>query len=151
MLVEKAVITQDYNIILLLIDMSKAFDTVDRNKLMNQLEELLNAYEMRMMHLLIADVELFVRMGNEMGDNIRTNIGVAQGDCLSAFLFIFYLAHILGALPTRSTRETMKGKYPGQDSTGWSGKTSTTSAWTPSMQTMSPSSDLHNGRLIPSE
>ena len=39
-LVEKAITSQDYKIIIMMIDMSKAFDTVNRKKLM----ELLNRY-----------------------------------------------------------------------------------------------------------
>ena len=55
-LVEKA-ITQNYNIIIIMIDMSASFDTVSRSTLMKQLEALLEPHEMRMMHLLITDVK----------------------------------------------------------------------------------------------
>ena len=110
MLVEKAIVSQDYTIILLLIDMSKAFDTVERGKLLQQLENILDPPEMRMLYLLIADVELFVRMGKEMGESILTNIGVAQGDCLSALLFIFYLAHILTEIPHGTIEEDHEGE-----------------------------------------
>ena len=44
-----------------------------------------------MMSLLIKDVNLRVKVGKEKGENIKTEIGIAQGDCLSAVLFIFYL------------------------------------------------------------
>ena len=33
-----------------------------------------------------------VRVGTDLGDEIPTNIGVVQGDCLSAIFFIVYLA-----------------------------------------------------------
>ena len=40
-----------------------------------------------------------------MGKDILTNIGIAQGDCLSAILFILYLALSLKDLSTETTRE----------------------------------------------
>ena len=104
-LVEKAITSQNYNIIIMMIDMSGAFDTVCRNKLLQQLEEYLEPHEMRMIHLLIADVNLMVRIGKEIGEGIKTNIGVIQGDCLSALLFIFYLAHIIKPISLETTRE----------------------------------------------
>ena len=34
-------------------------------------------------------------MGKELGEPFKTEVGIAQGDCLSAILFIFYLAKSL--------------------------------------------------------
>ena len=109
-LVEKAITSQDYNIIITMIDMSAAFDTVSRSKLMKQLETILEPHEIRMMHLLITDVKLMVRIGKTLGVPIDTNIGVAQGDCLSALLFIFYLAHIIGPISPETNREDHDGE-----------------------------------------
>ena len=72
--------------------MSKAFDTVRRGKLSKDLQEILHTDELHMMALLIKDVNLRVKVGKEKGEKIKTEIGIAQGDCLSAVLFIFYLA-----------------------------------------------------------
>ena len=47
-----------------MIDMSAAFDTVSRNILLNQLEVILEPHEMRMLHLLINEVKLNVRIGH---------------------------------------------------------------------------------------
>ena len=44
------------------------------------------------MFLLVKDVRLRFEVRKEEGENIKTKIGIAQGDCLSAVLFIFYLA-----------------------------------------------------------
>ena len=41
---------------------------------------------------IISDVVLTVKVGKELGVQIKTEVGIAQGDCLSAVLFIFYLA-----------------------------------------------------------
>ena len=43
-------------------------------------------------------------MGNEIGIDILTNIGSCQGDCLSAFLFILYLAQAIKPIPTMIER-----------------------------------------------
>ena len=51
--------------------------------------------EMHMMAVLISDVVLTVKVGKELGEQIKTEVGIAQGDCLSAVLFIFYLAKSL--------------------------------------------------------
>ena len=85
--------------------MSKAFDKVDRNKLLEMLAEILDESEMRLMDILISDVLLNVRLGDTLGKDILTLIGIAQGDCLSAILFIFYLAIALKNTPTESTKE----------------------------------------------
>ena len=89
---EKAITSEKYEIFILMLDMSKAFDTVDRPKLLKHLEKILNAGEMRLMEILINDVILNVRIGKNTGKEINTEIGIAQGDFLSAVLFIFYLS-----------------------------------------------------------
>ena len=104
-LAEKAIVTENYEIVFLMIDMSQAFDTVNRSELMRQLEVFLEPNEMRMMYLLVKDVKLKVRIGKLTGDRISTTIGVCQGDCLSALLFIFYLAHIIKPFPEHTSRE----------------------------------------------
>ena len=89
-LAEKAITSSTYNIYLLLLDMSKAFDTVCRSKLLTDLPD-----EIHMMAVLISDVVLTVKVGKELGEQIKKEVGIAQGDCLSAVLFIFYLAKSL--------------------------------------------------------
>jgi len=78
--------------------MSKAFDTVDRPKLIEDLRELLNDDELHLLHILIHDVTLQVRVGQDLGEEFMTEKGIAQGDCLSAVLFIFYLAKSLNPI-----------------------------------------------------
>ena len=105
-LIEKAITSQNYNLIIFMIDMSKAFDSVNRSILLTQLEEILNEVEMRLMYLLITDVVLNVRLGTKMGEDIQTNIGVAQGDCLSALLFIFYCSYYATHNPQPTKRRS---------------------------------------------
>ena len=75
--------------------MSKAVDTVCRSKLLTDLQDVLEPDEMHMMAVLINDVVLTVKVGKELGEKIKTEVGIAQGDCLSAVLFIFCLAKSL--------------------------------------------------------
>ena len=104
-LAEKAITSMDYEVTILLLDMSKAFDTVKRNMLMKQLKEILDEDELHIMKVLLTDVRLKVRIGKELGKEIVTNIGVPQGDCLSPILFTLYLANALSQMKERSKVE----------------------------------------------
>ena len=75
--------------------MSKAFDTVNRKKLFDGLKEVLLPEELYLLHILINDVFIKVRVGEDLSEEIKTLIGIMQGDCLSAILFIFYLTQAL--------------------------------------------------------
>ena len=88
----------DYEVTILLLDMSKAFDTVKRNMLMKQSKEILGEDELHIMKVLLTDVKLKVRIGKEFGKEIVTNIGVPQGDCLSPILFTLYLVNTLSQM-----------------------------------------------------
>ena len=94
-LAEKAITSSTYNIYLLLLDMSKAFETVCPSKQLTDLQEVLEPDEMHMTAVLISDVVLTVNVGKELGEQIKTEVGIAQGDCLCAVLFIFYLVKSL--------------------------------------------------------
>ena len=84
--------------------MSKAFDTIKRDLLMEDLKEVLDDDELHMFYLLLKDVQIQVQIDKHTGENITTNIGAPQGDCASAILFTFYLAKSLQA--ARDTDET---------------------------------------------
>ena len=103
LLAEMAITSKDLTIYLLTLDMSKAFDTVNRVKLFTILRTFLEDDELHIIKVLTEDVILRVKIGNETGEDIVTDTGVPQGDCLSAHLFILYLAQALK--PTRTTTE----------------------------------------------
>ena len=57
-LAEKAITSSNYEITLLLLDMSKAFDTVKKAKLLRMLKDILNEDETHMMKLLLQDMNI---------------------------------------------------------------------------------------------
>ena len=59
--------------------------------------------ELHIIKVLTENALLRVKNGNKTGEDIVTDTGVPQGDCLSAVLFRLYLAQALK--PTRTTRE----------------------------------------------
>ena len=105
LLIEKAITSENYNLIIMIIDMSKALNTVNRKTLLKKLETIPDKSEMRMMCLLINNVKLKVRVGRSLGEEILTNIGVVQGELLSELLFIFYLAKFVDVIPGLPTKE----------------------------------------------
>ena len=95
LLAEKAVTSADYECFILMKDMSRAFDTVNRKTLMDDLQAVLDPDELHIAKLLLEDVALIVRCGSSHGTEFKTNIGTPQGDCLSPILFTLYLANAL--------------------------------------------------------
>ena len=90
-LIDKTLNSKNYEIYLLLLDMSKAFDTVNRNILFSRLETILENDELHLLYILTMNPKLKVRVDETYGETFLTTLGIMQGDCLSAILFIFYL------------------------------------------------------------
>ena len=87
-LAEKAITSSNYKLYILLLDKSKPIDTVNCNKFFEGLEEIMLPEELHILHILTNDLNIKVRVGSEYGE-FKTIIGIMQGDCLSAILFIF--------------------------------------------------------------
>ncbi len=87
--------------------MSRAFDTIDRGRLMNILrdEVCLHEDELRMCQMLLADTNLKVKLKEAVSEPFETTIGTPQGDGLPSILFAVYLERtvrdIWEALPPR--------------------------------------------------
>ena len=65
---EKAVTTQDYTVVhFLMLDISKAFDTIRRNSLIEIIEPILDKDELHLIKILIEDVTLQVKIGKTTG------------------------------------------------------------------------------------
>ena len=91
---EKAITSANYPIHLLILDMSKALDSVNRSMLMQELAKVLDPDELYIIKVL-TNTQLKIRCRNEKSDAFETDMGVPQGDCVSANLFTFYLAKAL--------------------------------------------------------
>ena len=95
LLIEKAIISSDYNVYILLLDMSKAFDTVNRKVLLTELQTVLDPDEIHLLSVLTNRPLISIFLDGEQGNGFHTLVGICQGDCLSAVLFIYYLAAAL--------------------------------------------------------
>lgn len=75
------------------IDMSKAFDTIQRGKLLWILETAvgLSQTEVRLIRTLLAGTTLRVKVSGRLGKKFPTTLGIPQGDALSPILFVVYL------------------------------------------------------------
>ena len=84
-----------------MLDMSKAFYSINRNQL---LEDLRNTIETDELHIIstLLSVSLSIRCENTLSNVFETDTGAPQGDCASALQFTYYLAKTLE--PTRSNQ-----------------------------------------------
>ena len=73
------------------IDMSRAFDTRSRDKLLTVLETFDNDSELRIIRMLLADTKLEPILKRGKGSTFATTICTLQGDSLSPVLFVIYL------------------------------------------------------------
>jgi hypothetical protein len=79
------------------IDMSKAFDSINREILLSTVKTLVGESEYRVIQYLLSDTVLKTRVQGKYGSTFATSIGTPQGDALSPVLFIVYLEHALRA------------------------------------------------------
>ena len=93
--------------------MSKAFDTIQRGTLIEDLKEILSESELYLIALLLENVELIVKLNKSKGDKFCTNIGSPQGDSASAIFFIVYLAKSLCiAIKNKDNHTTDENNVP---------------------------------------
>ena len=100
-LCEKAITSCDYSTQILLFDMTKVFDTINREHLYIFFSDILDPEESNIMNILLKDVTLQVKNNKTKGQTFTTTLVIPQGDCLSAILFTLYLSNTLSAkIPT---------------------------------------------------
>lgn len=75
--------------------MSKAFATVNRKILLEELQDILNQDEMYLVSLLTNRPKIRLKVGNTIRKTFDRLVGIMQGDVLFALLFILYLAKCL--------------------------------------------------------
>lgn len=95
LLCEKAITSSNYDLHILMLDMSKAFDTIQRGIIFEDLKDILENDELHLIHLLLDNVKIAVKLENEIGEKFDSLIGSPQGDAASALFFIIYLAKTL--------------------------------------------------------
>ncbi|GFR89314.1 retrovirus-related Pol polyprotein LINE-1 [Elysia marginata] len=94
------------------IDMSAAFDTIDRTLLLKTLREIINEDELRIVQFLLSKTTLDVKInGTNTTQLFTTNVGTPQGDSLSPVLFIVYLEN---ALRNARSNETPQQVLPNE-------------------------------------
>ena len=74
--------------------MWKAFDTVDREILFEELEQTLQEDELHILSKITNTPEIKVRVGQTTGESFTSTICILQGDYANAIFFIYYLAHL---------------------------------------------------------
>ena len=77
------------------IDMSSAFDTIDREKLVQIVESFLDEDEARIVRRLLSDTTLEVRVKGAKSESFESNIGSPQGGSISGPLFEIYFEYAL--------------------------------------------------------
>ncbi|GFR64605.1 very-long-chain enoyl-CoA reductase [Elysia marginata] len=97
------------------IDMSSAFDTIDRHLRLNILKNFNIEDEQRIIRYLLSNTELSIELkGSSKTESFKSNIGTPQGDSLSPVLFIVYLEHALKnirKIETLYTQNTLELAY----------------------------------------
>ena len=102
---------------LLGLDLSKAFDSLDREELLRIFRDEVGATEdeMRILRTLLADTSLRTRIGKMTGQSFATTIGTPQGDALSPCLFLVYFEFVMRTLdhrfPPRQEPADMRIQY----------------------------------------
>ena len=79
------------------IDLSSAFDTIHRDKLLDILKDIVDRDELTLIRFLLANTKLNLTCGNKSTE-LTTIIGTPQGDSLSPILFVVYLEAALREL-----------------------------------------------------
>jgi hypothetical protein len=72
-------------------DLSRAFDTLMRQRMQDGLRNIIDEDSLRMVSVLLDQTTLQAKVGRALSSPFETNIGAPQGDSLSPVLFIIYL------------------------------------------------------------
>ena len=78
---------------------------------------ILTPNELYRIYLFINDAILNVRIGGKIEDDILSAIEICQDECLSALVFIFYLAHTVKSLPLH--RQVQDYQKPPRSALDW--------------------------------
>ncbi|GFR67696.1 retrovirus-related Pol polyprotein LINE-1 [Elysia marginata] len=83
------------------IDMSAAFDTINRRQILDILKIIMKEDELRMIRFLLRNTEINTKInGSSKAMPVMSNVGTPQGDSLSPVLFTIYLENALREIRT---------------------------------------------------
>ena len=94
LVIERTLTSMNETVYLLMHDMSKAFDSINRTTLIKDLNKILQKDELHLVNKML-NVELSVKRGSYNSEYFKTDTDAPQGDCASANEFTFYLAKSL--------------------------------------------------------
>ena len=86
---------QDITIYVTGIDMSSAFDTIQRGQLIDIAKEILNKDEIRILRVFLAETILEVKIENAKATPFKSNIGWPQGESINGTLVTIYFNRVL--------------------------------------------------------
>ena len=96
---------QDIQVNITGLDMSSAFDTVERAKLLSELESIVREDESRMCRLLLSKTSMELRFENHPEEVFVTNKGSPQGDAISGTFFNIAFERALRDLRTEINKQ----------------------------------------------
>ena len=116
LIIERIISSTGETVYLLLLDMSKAFGSIQRNTLIEGLKNVLDQDELHLIRILF-DMKIAAKCGNYKSPFFSTDTGTPQGDCASASEFTFYLAKsfettIANDTPSLEEHNNMQSNYP---------------------------------------
>ena len=110
-------VAENINIKITGIDMSAAFDTIDRDILLQILKNIVEEDELRLIQFLLSNTHINTRINNaDINAPFTNNVGTPQGDGLSPVLFTIYLEHALKEVRTviSEPKSPLQEKIPGE-------------------------------------
>ena len=101
LIIERTITARNESTHLIMLDMSIAFNSINRNQL---IEDLRNTIETDELHIIstLLNISSSVRCESTLSEVLETNTVVPQGDCASAVQFTYYVAKTLE--PARSNQ-----------------------------------------------
>ena len=86
-IIAKSMLYQGHVVKVTGLDMSSAFDTIDREELLTVLKSFINNDELRMCRLLLSKTTMKLRFGSHEEEIFKSNKGSQQGDAISGVFF----------------------------------------------------------------